>query len=81
MRQLVLNRDLVPELDEIATFYEQGLYLQAYRAGEHLGPLEEWPGAAGAVMAGRLAGNLGAPRLARRLFLKARREGRQNGTA
>ncbi len=39
-----------------------------------LGPLTTWHGAAGRVLAGRLAGNLGAPRLGRALHWLAGRE-------
>jgi tetratricopeptide (TPR) repeat protein len=74
MSQTAVNLDFLSELEEITEFYEHGSYLQAYQAGKHFGALQEWPGAAGRVLAGRLARHLGAPRLARQLFHQARRE-------
>jgi tetratricopeptide (TPR) repeat protein len=44
--------------------YEAGFCLQAHRAAEAIGPLKTWAGRAERVLAGRLAGNLGAYRLA-----------------
>jgi cellulose synthase operon protein C len=62
-------------LAEIGRAYESGLYLRAYeRAREH-GPLRAWRGSAAQVLAGRLAMNLGAPRLGRSLHLRAGRYG------
>ncbi len=54
----------VQQLQPILELYERGLCLQAYRLAETLGPLPQWRGTAARVLAGRLAGNLGAPRLA-----------------
>jgi tetratricopeptide (TPR) repeat protein len=58
-------------IDEIAKLYEQGLYLQAYERSKVHGPLADWCGAERQVLAGRLAANLGAPRLGRLLYLRA----------
>jgi len=55
----------------IKELYERGQYLQAYAAGQPLGKLAEWPGAEARVLAGRLAINLGAPRLSRVLCYRA----------
>src|SRR5689334_21228238 len=71
---MISDLDVLPDTDEYTRLYEEGLYLQAYRLGQQIGPLEEWPGAAGRVRAGRLARNLGGARLARQLFHQARRE-------
>lgn len=49
-------------LQRIFTLYDDGLYLQAYHLAQELGPLEKWRGADARILAGRLAGNLGAPR-------------------
>src|SRR5262245_30480336 len=46
-------------LEDVRALYDRGLYLQAYRAAQPLGPLREWPGTGGLVLAGRLANNLG----------------------
>src|SRR5262245_22694854 len=61
-------------LQGVRDLYDRRLYLQAYRAAQPLGPLWGWPGAAGLVLAGRLANNLGAPRLAAWLFVRAFRQ-------
>lgn len=50
-------------LETIQSLYDRGLYLQAYEASKELGPLAEWRGVDGRVLAGRLAGNLGSDRL------------------
>ncbi|HXG12163.1 MAG TPA: tetratricopeptide repeat protein [Gemmataceae bacterium] len=52
------------ELTTIHDLYSRGLCLQAYRRAEALAPLREWTGTAARILAGRLAYNLGAPRLA-----------------
>src|SRR5205085_1624943 len=53
--------------------YEQGKCLQAYRYATRFGPLQGWKGTGSRVLAGRLAQNLGAPRLGISLLLKAHR--------
>ncbi len=51
-------------LDEVADLYGQGKYLQALNIGRGaLGDLPQWPGTKARLWAGRLASNLGAPRL------------------
>ena len=50
-------------LDEVRTLYEEGQYLQAFEAGSELGPIQQWDGVSGRLLAGRLATRLGAPRL------------------
>jgi tetratricopeptide (TPR) repeat protein len=59
------------DLDRILNLYDRGLCLQAYAAAQAMAPLQKWTGAAARVLAGRLAGNLGAPRLASWHFLRA----------
>ena len=54
--------------------YDKGLYLQALNAGLPFGQLKDWGGPRGRMIAGRLAGNLGAPRLSRLHRLLAWRE-------
>jgi predicted Zn-dependent protease len=56
-------RPSAAQLAEIQALYDQGLFLSAHRraAGE-LGPYREWEGAPALVLAGRLVGQLGAPR-------------------
>jgi tetratricopeptide (TPR) repeat protein len=58
-------------LDKVGDLYARGQYLQAYDAGQAWGRLQDWPGTAAQIMAGRLAGNLGAPRLATALHVRA----------
>ena len=50
-------------LEQITEIYERGLYLQAFEASKQLGPLQELKDVAAQVLGGRLANNLGAPRL------------------
>ena len=69
------------DLKAILDLYRQGLCLRAYRRAEALGPLRCWSGAAARVLAGRLAINLGAPRLAFRMHLRGWREDRGDAEA
>ncbi len=55
------------ELAAVLELYERGRYVDAMQRGQVLGPLEQWTSAEGRVVAGRLANNLGAPRLGRAL--------------
>jgi len=54
--------------------YNQGRTLQAYRLAERIGPLKQWRGAAARIFAGRLAMNVGAPRLGNWHHVRAWRE-------
>jgi len=67
-----------PDLQRVRDLYDRGLYLQAWKAAEALGPLREWRGTPARVLAGRLAGNLGASRLGRVLHFRAWRDDRDN---
>lgn len=60
-----------PLLEAVRHDYNRGLYLQAYERTRACGPLSDWQDPAARVMAARLAGNLGAPRLQTRLSLTA----------
>ncbi len=61
-------------LRKIQQLYDEGLILQAYRLGEQAGPVTRWRGDAARVLGGRIAMNLGAPRLAQMLHIRAFRE-------
>ena len=61
-------------LNRVLDLYNQGQYLQAYTLGQTLGPLNTWSGTAAKLLAGRLATNLGAPRLGIALHLRGWRE-------
>ena len=61
-------------LAAVLELYERGRYVDAFERGQSLGPITEWKTATGRVMAGRLANNLGAPRLGRGLHWLALRE-------
>lgn len=61
-------------LEKVVSLYEHGQYIDAYAAGQSLGPLQKWRSAEGRVVAGRLANNLGAPRLSRAIHWLALRE-------
>ncbi|MFO0943068.1 MAG: tetratricopeptide repeat protein [Pirellulales bacterium] len=56
---------------QVLDLYEAGRYLDAYHAGTVLGDIRTWPGHEGQILAGRLANNLGAPRLGRAMHWKA----------
>ena len=62
------------DLDRVRSLYEDGDYLGAYEVVRTIGPLEGWVGTAARVMAGRLAGHLGAHRLGLALHLRAWRD-------
>jgi tetratricopeptide (TPR) repeat protein len=67
--------DVTPaDLGRIRDLYSRGLYRQALAAGERFGPLRAWPGPAARLLAGRLAIQLGAPKLGKRLHLVAYRQ-------
>lgn len=66
--------DLTPaDVARIRELYGRGLYRQAYAAAEALGPLRAWAGTPARLIGGRLAIQLGAPRLGRGLHLAAYR--------
>ncbi len=60
-------------LIRVLELYEAGQYQDSLAASEGLGNIANWPGPEGRVMAGRLANNLGSPRLGRILHLLAYR--------
>ncbi|WP_422931118.1 C39 family peptidase [Singulisphaera sp. PoT] len=66
------------DLDRIREIYESGLYLQAFEESKAWGPLETWEGTPALILAGRLAMNLGGPKLAERLHTRAWRLGRND---
>ena len=47
-------------LAQVEELYGQSRFLDAHAAGQVLGPLPQWPGASGLILAGRLARMLGA---------------------
>ena len=63
-----------PDLARIRDLYIRGYYLQALAAGEPFGPIRSWTGPAARLIGGRLAIQLGAPKLGRRLHAVAFRE-------
>src|SRR5262245_29506581 len=66
---------------QILELYEQGLSLQAYQLGRAVAPLALWQPVEAQVLAGRLANQLGAPRLGRWLFRCAYRSAPQDPEA
>src|SRR5690242_18246775 len=62
------------QLDQVLELYLSGRMLRAYEAAQALGPLHTWRGATARVLAGRLAMNLGAPRLGHVLHRLAYRD-------
>ncbi len=69
------------QLQPVRELYDRGLYLQAYESAIRLAPLIDWEGTDALLLAGRLAGMLGAPKLMRKLHLKAWREDRAHPEA
>ena len=68
------HRHITPELlAKVEALYDQGLYLDAFQESQKAGPLHEWRGAEGLILAGRLANNLGNPRLGHALHFQASR--------
>lgn len=59
------------DLTRVRELYMQGRYRRAYDAAAVLGPMREWGGTAARLIGGRLAIQLGAPKLGRRLHLAA----------
>jgi tetratricopeptide (TPR) repeat protein len=57
----------------IRVLYEAGLCLQAYHLARQYHPLHAWRGTSAMILAGRLAMNLGSPRLGYALHLRAAR--------
>lgn len=68
-------------LAEVERLYDLGRYRDALAAAAPLGDLRHWPGTAARVLAGRLASNLGAPRLGRALHWLAGRQDAQHPQA
>lgn len=66
------------DLGPVLELYDRGLYLQAYEVARGIGPVAQWTGTAALLIGSRLAGNLGAPRLARWLSLRAYRNDPRN---
>jgi cellulose synthase operon protein C len=64
--------DLAPaDLALIRDFYAQGYYRRAYEAASAFGPFRNWNGTPARLIGGRLAIQLGAPTLGRRMHLLA----------
>jgi tetratricopeptide (TPR) repeat protein len=64
--------DIAPaDLARVRDLYARGHYRQAHAAAAALGPLRAWAGTAARLIGGRLAIQLGAPKLGRRLHLAA----------
>ncbi len=69
------------ELERIRDLYDRGLYLQAHGIATRYGPFHGWTGTAARIMAGRLAGNIGARRLACALHMTTWRADRAHPEA
>ena len=77
---MTLGPELIPlsekALAPIARLYDESLYLQAYNLAIRHGSLQTWQGSAARVLAGQLAGQLGASKLRRTLHILAWRQNR-----
>jgi tetratricopeptide (TPR) repeat protein len=69
------------QLTRISKLYDEGLYLQAFREAESVGPLRHWASTKARLLAGRLAGNLGGQRLSHLLIVQAWRHDRKDPQA
>jgi tetratricopeptide (TPR) repeat protein len=69
------------QLREVLAPYERGQCLHAFRIASEIGPLQRWRGTAACITAGRIAGNLGAMRLACALWCRAWRNDRNDPEA
>src|SRR5690242_10928065 len=69
------------DLTCIRNLYERDLFLQAFAAAARYQPLQQLQSAESRLMAGRLAMNLGAPRLRHWLHLQAYRADRKHPEA
>lgn len=68
------HHEVAPErVAQIKSLCQQGLFCQAYEAGKSIGPLVSWSGADAALLATRLAEQLGSSCLARWLDRRAYR--------
>jgi tetratricopeptide (TPR) repeat protein len=56
---------------QLRKLYSQGQYIQAWHLAQRFAPLRQWQGVAARLIGGRLAMQLGAPRLGRQLHLLA----------
>ncbi|MBC8355854.1 MAG: C39 family peptidase [Planctomycetes bacterium] len=66
------------QLQQVRDLYQSGQYLKAYDASKELGPLQDWQGTEARLLAGRLAMNLGSPRLGGVLLRAAWRDEPRN---
>jgi tetratricopeptide (TPR) repeat protein len=62
------------DLARVLELYEDGFCLKSFDLAKSFGPLESWRGTSARIVAGRLAMNLGSPRLAMALHDRAYRE-------
>jgi tetratricopeptide (TPR) repeat protein len=62
------------QLARLRDLYDRAMCLQAMQLADTIGPLQSWRGPAARVLAGRLAMNVGAPKLGRALHWLAWRE-------
>ncbi len=76
-----MSQPTTEDLRVIQDLYDRGRLYDAYRATQHLAPLRKWQDTAARVLAGRLAHQLGAARLADSLMLLAWRGARHDDNA
>ncbi|MBD2179307.1 C39 family peptidase [Pseudanabaena sp. FACHB-1998] len=69
------------QLEKVSNLYERGLFLQAYKIAKNYAPLNQWQGIRAKIFAGRLAWQLGSPRLGDALILRGWRENREDSEA
>ena len=77
VRSDIPDSDLLPMYES----YEHGRYVQARGHAEKLPPIAQWRGTRALLIAGRVAGNLEAPRLSNALHTRAWREDRRSAEA
>ena len=69
------------QIQPIKELYQAGLYVKAYEAAQKLASFNQWEGTEALLLAGRIAGMLGAPKQMRKLHLRAWREDRAHPEA
>ena len=68
-------------LEAVAELYRRGLYIQAHAVAKEFAPLRTWRNTAARLLGGRLAMNIGSPRLGAIMHVAAWRQDRAHGEA
>jgi tetratricopeptide (TPR) repeat protein len=69
--ETVIKSSSEEAIKSVLAVYERGQCVDALRVAESFAPLPEWSGVEGSILAARIAANVGAPRLASRMTVRA----------